>query len=288
MNVKTLCLGILTLREASGYEIKKMVEDGMFSHFIICCDGSIYPAWTQMLNEDLLTVRARNRPDGPTRRSTPSPPRGGTGRARRSSRRRRTASSRSSCSRCCWADIDLHHIAQVFDAQLAHLAGELSRRRDLFGRGGPASRRASSTAMAVPCSPRRLNATCKTCATRSSLARHRAPQRKNASGPGFCGSITYATFLSGPGTASSASPWLFAGSPRATSLPRPPRPKGPPLPKHWRSASAPGPLRPMIAPPPWWSAAIPKPRAGWRSGPVPAGLVEASRSPRATASRTAR
>jgi DNA-binding PadR family transcriptional regulator len=31
MNVRTLCLGILSLQEASGYEIKKDVEDGVFA-----------------------------------------------------------------------------------------------------------------------------------------------------------------------------------------------------------------------------------------------------------------
>ena len=51
MNIRTLCLGILSFREATGYEIKKMVEDGMFSHFIDASYGSIYPALTQMLNE---------------------------------------------------------------------------------------------------------------------------------------------------------------------------------------------------------------------------------------------
>ena len=66
MNIRTLCLGILSFKEASGYEIKKMVEDGMFSHFIDASYGSIYPALTQMLTEDMVTVRAEEqsgRPD---------------------------------------------------------------------------------------------------------------------------------------------------------------------------------------------------------------------------------
>ena len=57
MNVRTLCLGILAFKEASGYEIKKAVEDGMFSHFIEASYGSIYPALTQMLSEGLVSVR---------------------------------------------------------------------------------------------------------------------------------------------------------------------------------------------------------------------------------------
>ena len=57
MNVRTLCLVILAFDEASGYEIKKAVEDGMFSHFIEASYGSIYPALTQMLADGLVSVR---------------------------------------------------------------------------------------------------------------------------------------------------------------------------------------------------------------------------------------
>jgi PadR family transcriptional regulator, regulatory protein AphA len=66
MNVRTLVLGILSFGEASGYEIKKMVEDGRFSHFIDASYGSIYPALTALTAEGLLTVRAEEqtgRPD---------------------------------------------------------------------------------------------------------------------------------------------------------------------------------------------------------------------------------
>ena len=66
MNVRTLCLGILNFREASGYEIKKEIEEGLFSHFIDASFGSIYPALTQLNAEGLVTVRAEEqsgRPD---------------------------------------------------------------------------------------------------------------------------------------------------------------------------------------------------------------------------------
>ena len=66
MNVRTLCLGVLSFREASGYELKKEIEDGMYSHFIDASFGSIYPALTQMNAEGLLTVRSQEqsgRPD---------------------------------------------------------------------------------------------------------------------------------------------------------------------------------------------------------------------------------
>lgn len=66
MNIRTLCLGILSFQEASGYEIKKEIEEGMFSHFIDASFGSIYPALSQLNAEGLVTVRAEEqtgRPD---------------------------------------------------------------------------------------------------------------------------------------------------------------------------------------------------------------------------------
>jgi DNA-binding PadR family transcriptional regulator len=68
MNVRTLCLGILSTREASGYEIKKDIEEGMFSHFIDASFGSIYPALTQLTAEGLLTVRAEEQTGKPDKK----------------------------------------------------------------------------------------------------------------------------------------------------------------------------------------------------------------------------
>ena len=58
MNIRTLCLGILSFGDATGYEIKKMAEEGLFSHFIEASFGSIYPALTKMTEEGLLSCRA--------------------------------------------------------------------------------------------------------------------------------------------------------------------------------------------------------------------------------------
>lgn len=55
MDVKTLCLGALTLGEASGYEIKKQFEEGPFSHFHRASFGSIYPALGKLSAEGLVT-----------------------------------------------------------------------------------------------------------------------------------------------------------------------------------------------------------------------------------------
>ena len=68
MNVRTLCLGVLSTGEASGYEIKKSIEEGMFSHFIEASYGSIYPALTQLAGEGLLTVRAEEQTGKPDKK----------------------------------------------------------------------------------------------------------------------------------------------------------------------------------------------------------------------------
>ncbi len=75
MNVRTLCLGVLSAGEASGYEIKKEIEEGLFSHFIEASFGSIYPALTQLAGEGLVTVRAEEqygKPDKKVYAITPS------------------------------------------------------------------------------------------------------------------------------------------------------------------------------------------------------------------------
>lgn len=47
MDTKTLCLGVLSLGEASGYEIRKVFEQ-TFSHFFTAGFGSIYPALAEL------------------------------------------------------------------------------------------------------------------------------------------------------------------------------------------------------------------------------------------------
>ncbi len=55
MDVRTLCLGILSLGDASGYEIRKMVAEGSFSFFSEASYGSIYPALTKLTSDGLVT-----------------------------------------------------------------------------------------------------------------------------------------------------------------------------------------------------------------------------------------
>lgn len=56
MDAKTLCLGVLALGDASGYEIRKMFEDGPFAHFQDVGYGSIYPSLARLQEEGLIHV----------------------------------------------------------------------------------------------------------------------------------------------------------------------------------------------------------------------------------------
>jgi len=68
MNVRTLCLAILACGESTGYEIRKLVSDGHFSHFVDASFGSIYPALTRMENEALVVSREEIQDGKPNRK----------------------------------------------------------------------------------------------------------------------------------------------------------------------------------------------------------------------------
>jgi PadR family transcriptional regulator AphA len=54
MDVKTVCLGMLTDGPASGYDLKKHFES-TFGHFFAAGFGSIYPALSSLAENDLVT-----------------------------------------------------------------------------------------------------------------------------------------------------------------------------------------------------------------------------------------
>lgn len=56
MDVKTLCLGLLTVREACGYDLKKTFESS-FKHFFPAGYGSIYPALADLADAGLVSCR---------------------------------------------------------------------------------------------------------------------------------------------------------------------------------------------------------------------------------------
>ncbi|WP_420405878.1 PadR family transcriptional regulator [Nisaea sp.] len=66
MDVKTLCLAVLSRRDSTGYEIRKQFAEGPFAHFQKASLGAIYPALTKAAEEGLVTVTAEaqdGRPD---------------------------------------------------------------------------------------------------------------------------------------------------------------------------------------------------------------------------------
>lgn len=75
MDVRTVCLGVLTLGDATGYEIRKMFEEGPFQYFTDAGFGSIYPALKRLHDEGHVTLREQaqdSRPDKKVYSITPA------------------------------------------------------------------------------------------------------------------------------------------------------------------------------------------------------------------------
>jgi len=67
IHVSTLCLGALSLGEASGYELKKFFEE-TFAHFHSASFGSIYPALSHLERDGLVTHRVEEQTHRPARK----------------------------------------------------------------------------------------------------------------------------------------------------------------------------------------------------------------------------
>ncbi|HYE01551.1 MAG TPA: PadR family transcriptional regulator [Alphaproteobacteria bacterium] len=66
MDVKILCLGVLSRGQATGYEIRKAFEEGPLSHFQDAGFGSIYPSLKKLSDQGLIAAGAAGddaRPD---------------------------------------------------------------------------------------------------------------------------------------------------------------------------------------------------------------------------------
>lgn len=75
MQTKTLCLAVLSQADASGYEIKKSLEEAPFSHFQETSFGSIYPALAKLAEDGLVDFREEaqdKRPDKKVYAITPA------------------------------------------------------------------------------------------------------------------------------------------------------------------------------------------------------------------------
>ncbi|MEJ1969051.1 MAG: PadR family transcriptional regulator [Rhizomicrobium sp.] len=68
MDVRTICLGILTRGDATGYEIKKLFEDDGYQHFVEASFGSIYPALQRLTDEGYVSVRSETQEKRPDRK----------------------------------------------------------------------------------------------------------------------------------------------------------------------------------------------------------------------------
>lgn len=68
MNVRTLCLAILNIQDATGYEIKKLTTDGTFQHFVEVSFGSIYPALSKLELEGLVSCKTETQDGKPDRK----------------------------------------------------------------------------------------------------------------------------------------------------------------------------------------------------------------------------
>ena len=68
MDVRTICLGILTRGDATGYEIKKLFDDDGYQHFVEASFGSIYPALNRLTEEGLVLVREEAQTKRPDRK----------------------------------------------------------------------------------------------------------------------------------------------------------------------------------------------------------------------------
>lgn len=68
MDVRTICLGILTRGDATGYEIKKFFEEDGLQHFVEASFGSIYPSLGRLTEEGLVSVREEAQEKRPDRK----------------------------------------------------------------------------------------------------------------------------------------------------------------------------------------------------------------------------
>lgn len=67
-DVRTICLAILSSGEATGYEIKKQVEEGPAGHFLEASFSAIYPALARLEGEGLVSCRTEAQGGKPDRK----------------------------------------------------------------------------------------------------------------------------------------------------------------------------------------------------------------------------
>jgi DNA-binding PadR family transcriptional regulator len=133
MDVKALCLGVLTLGDATGYEIKKQFEDGPFSYFHQASFGSIYPSLGRLSEEGLVTcteMPQEGKPDKKIYSITPSGIAALKRKLRKDPARDRIRSE--NMVMFFLADfVESDHLREIFDDYLAFYRGNLECLKEL-------------------------------------------------------------------------------------------------------------------------------------------------------------
>lgn len=68
MNGRTLCLAILNMGDATGYEIRKLSTEAEYSYFVDVSFGSIYPALNKLEQDKMVTCRLEAQQGKPARK----------------------------------------------------------------------------------------------------------------------------------------------------------------------------------------------------------------------------
>ena len=68
VDVRTICLALLSQGPKTGYEIKKSFEEGALGYFIEASFGSIYPALGRLTDEGLVECRTQAQDGKPDRK----------------------------------------------------------------------------------------------------------------------------------------------------------------------------------------------------------------------------
>jgi len=126
MDIHTLCLGVLLLGDASGYQIKKIFE-ASFSHFQTASFGSIYPALARLSDQGLVSFREERQEKRPNKKVFSITP---SGRQRFLDTLKRTEPTEQYRSDFLVLMTFAHllppeRLAEIIDTHLANLQGEL-------------------------------------------------------------------------------------------------------------------------------------------------------------------
>jgi len=128
MDVKTLCLGALTLGDASGYQIKKLFESGPFAYFYRAGFGSIYPALGALSREGKVNVRDEEQTGKPDKKVYSLTDAGRTALAGKLNKMPAPDRIRSEAMVMFFLAeyVAPEHLAEVYDAYLAHYRENLN------------------------------------------------------------------------------------------------------------------------------------------------------------------